>query len=50
MFDPVTNISSLFAMLFGIIGTTVTAVFLPFVQLVLMPIQEILTWLTQGAQ
>jgi hypothetical protein len=50
MFDPVTNLSSLFGMLFGIIGTTVTAFFLPFVQMVVVPVQEILLWFTQGAQ
>jgi hypothetical protein len=49
MFDPATNFSSLLGMLFGIVGTTVTAFFLPFVTLVLEPLQSIFQWFTQGA-
>lgn len=42
MFDPALNLSSLLAMLFDIVSTTITAFFLPFVSLVLVPLQAIL--------
>ena len=49
MFDPVTNITSLLGMVFGILGTTISALFLPFITVVVVPIQSILQWLAGGA-
>jgi hypothetical protein len=49
MFDPVINLGSLLGMVLDILGTTITAFLLPFMTVVVVPIQSILQWLTGGA-
>jgi len=48
MFDPVTNLTSLLGMAFDIVGTTITALFLPFLTIVVGPALRILQFFTQG--
>jgi hypothetical protein len=49
MFDPVTNLTSMLGMVFDIVSTTVLALALPFLTLVVGPIQSILTLFTPAA-
>ncbi len=42
MYDPVTNVNSLFAMIFDVLGTSIDALFLPTMTLIFMPLFSIL--------
>jgi hypothetical protein len=48
MFDPALNLSSLLNMLWGIVGTAITAFLWPFLTLVVGPVQSIAYWLSGG--
>ena len=41
MFDPLTNLSAMLGMLLEILGTTLTALTLPFTSLIIVPLLEI---------
>ncbi len=42
MYDPATNFSSLLAMFFDVLGTSISALFLPMVTLIITPLFSIL--------
>ncbi|MFH1418320.1 MAG: hypothetical protein ABII12_08565 [Planctomycetota bacterium] len=42
MYDPVANLNSLLAMLFEVVGTTISAILLPTVTLIFTPLFSIL--------
>jgi hypothetical protein len=47
-FDPLTNLGGLLGMLLDIVTTTIAALLLPFVNLVVVPIQTVLQRFTAG--